>query len=153
MKKQTWQKWARACGDDPSSPSVFGKYGKNVLAPLTGQDTRALGAIVECWELYACSDEAGQRGALAAVRALLPAMQESTRWMARELIPYVLEWGDRERVWPLVVESSDVSEEVKRLAGTWARLCECAPSANEVGDIAPDVADALNRLVAKLELR
>ena len=99
MKKQTWQQWSRAVAKDPSSPSEIGSQS---LAALTGQDTRALNAIVACWELYAVSDEAGQRGALAAVKLLLPAMQASTRWMARELIPYALDWSDRERLWPMV---------------------------------------------------
>lgn len=108
MKKQSWQQWARACAKDPSSPSGIREVAlasgrtDSVLAALTGQDVRALNAIVACWELYACSDEDGQRGALEAVRALLPAMQESTRWIARELIPYALDWGDREWLWDLV---------------------------------------------------
>lgn len=99
MKKQTWQQWARAVGRDPSSPSALGS---NALAALTGQDTCALNAIVAALELYACGDDDGQRGALAAIRALLPGMQESTRWIARELIPFALNWEDRERLWPLV---------------------------------------------------
>ncbi len=99
MKKQTWQQWMRAVVRGPTGPS---RLTQGSLASLTGQDTRALNAIVACWELYACSDEDGQHGALAAVRALLPAMQESTRWIARELIPYALCWHDMERLWPLV---------------------------------------------------
>ena len=99
VKKQTWQQWARAVARDPSSPS---KLYREALAALTGQDTRALDAIVACLELYSRSDSDGRRGALAAIRALLPAMQESTRWIAREVIPFVLEWSDRERVWGLV---------------------------------------------------
>jgi hypothetical protein len=98
-RKQTWQQWARAVGKEPGGSSALGR---NALAALTGQDTRALNAIVAALELYACGDEDGQRGALAAVRALLPAMQESTRWIARELIPFALNWEDRERLWPLV---------------------------------------------------
>ena len=73
-----------------------------VLAALTGQDTRVLNAFVAALELYACGDEDGRRGALLAMRDLLPAMQDSTRWIARELIPFVLEWHDRDRLWPLV---------------------------------------------------
>jgi hypothetical protein len=96
MKAQTWRAWARACTKDPSSPSLL-KTG--ALAALTGQDARALDAIVACFELYASSDEDGAGGALQAVRALLPAMQESTRWIAKELIPFVLDWNDRERLW------------------------------------------------------
>lgn len=101
MKKQTWQQWARAVGRDPSSPSALGS---NALAALTGQDTRALNAIIACWELYASSDEDGALCALAAIRALLPAMQDHTRWIARELIPFALDWDVRARLWPLVVE-------------------------------------------------
>lgn len=99
MKKTTWQQWARACAQDPLSPSGLGKHS---LAALTGQDARALNAIVACWGLYAASGEDGQRGALAAIRTLLPAMQESTRWIARELIPFALDWSDRDRLWPRV---------------------------------------------------
>jgi len=99
MKKQTWRQWARAAMKDPSSPS---KLDKNSLAALTGQDASALDAIAECWDLYARSDSDGRAAALAAVRALLKAMQPSTRWIARELIPFALDWHDRERLWPLV---------------------------------------------------
>lgn len=98
-QKQTWQKWARACAKDPESHSnLF----RGSLAALTGQDTRALNAIVAAFELYVNSDDDGQRGALAAVRALLPAMQPSTRWIAKELIPFVLDWSHRDTLWPLV---------------------------------------------------
>jgi hypothetical protein len=99
MKVQNWKQWARVCAADPSSPSLLKK---GSLAALTGQDTRALNAIVVCWELYANSDEDGLLAALEAVRALLPAMQPNTRWIARELIPFVLNWDDREGLWALV---------------------------------------------------
>lgn len=103
MKKQTWQQWARANAKDPQSPS---NIDSRALAALTGQDVRVLTAIVACFELYAGSDTEGMRAALLAIRALLPAMQESTRWIARELIPFALDWGDRERLWPLVTEAA-----------------------------------------------
>ncbi len=101
MKKQTWQKWARACAADPSSPSALTK---GSLAALTGQDTRALNAIVACLELYACSDDTGSVNAIEAIRLLLPTMQLSTRWIVKELIPFVLDWGDRDRVWDKIDE-------------------------------------------------
>ncbi len=99
MKKKTWQQWVRACVKDPSSPS---KLGKDSLASLTGQDVLALDAIAACWVLYARSDGDGRAGALVSVCALLPAMLPHNRWIARELIPFALDWGDRERPWPLV---------------------------------------------------
>jgi hypothetical protein len=46
-----------------------------------------------------CAVPRGRRGL---PRELLWAMQESTRWIARELIPFALNWDDRERLWPLV---------------------------------------------------
>lgn len=99
LRKQTWQQWVRLVANDPDSPSALFK---GALGALTGQDARALEAIVACWVLYSNSDEAGRFGALSAVRALLPAMQESTRWIAKELIPFALDWDDRERLWPQV---------------------------------------------------
>ncbi len=99
MKKQTWQAWARACGADPSSPS---NLTKGSLGALTGQDTRAMEAFVACLELYALSDDDGQRAALVAARQLLGAMQPKVWWIAQELIPFVLNWDDRERLWPKI---------------------------------------------------
>lgn len=86
MSSPEWKQWLRANGHD--------------LAPLTGQDARALHAIAACWELYACSDDAGALAALDAVRSLLPAMQDKCRPLARELIAYAMDWSDRERLWP-----------------------------------------------------
>lgn len=98
-KEQTWDQWARACGRDPQSPS---KPHKSSLAALTGQDFRAMNAFAATLKLYACSDDDGQRAAVVAMRALLSAVQPSVLWIARELIPFVLEWHDRERFWPLI---------------------------------------------------
>lgn len=78
------------------------KANKHDLRPLTGQDRRALAAVDACWGLYSNSDADGQRGALAAVHALLPAMQEKCWPLARELIARSMDWGDRDRLWPLV---------------------------------------------------
>ncbi len=99
MKKQTWQSWARGCGADPSSQS---KLFKGSLGALTGQDARAMDAFVACLELYALSDDDGQRAALVAARQLLGAMQPKVHWIAQELIPFVLNWEDRERLWPKI---------------------------------------------------
>ena len=96
---ENWSKWLRSCMKDPSSPM---QLPRSLLAALTGQDARALRAIAACWGLYASSDEDGRRGALAAIQALLPAMQPQCRPFARELIAQQLDWSDRERLWPLV---------------------------------------------------
>lgn len=104
MKKQTWQQWARAVVRDPDSPSLIRK---GSLGALTGQDALALTAIVACYELYASSDGDGQRGARVSIRALLPAMQPGTRWIARELIAFVFDWDDRLRLWPILAEGAE----------------------------------------------
>jgi len=95
-----WDTWLRAAIKDENSPVEF----RGSLGMLTGQDRRALAAIAACWQLYACSDYDGSTAALAAVRALLLGMQEKCRPFARELIPFALDWPDRERLWPLVTE-------------------------------------------------
>lgn len=76
-----------------------GTRGKLSLAPLTGQDTRALHAFVHLLELYACSDDDGHEAAIVAMRAVLGAMQPSTRHLAKASIPFVLDWGDEDRLW------------------------------------------------------
>lgn len=101
MAKQSWQQWVRSVERDPNTPS---KLRKGSLAALTGQDTRALNVFVAALELYAVGDDHGRRQAVAALEAAAFAMQQSTRWIARELIPYVLEWGDRERLWGVITE-------------------------------------------------
>lgn len=75
------------------------------LAPLTGQDRRALEAIAHCWELYSLSDEDGRAAALVAIRALLDAMQPTTRHLAREMIAQTFDWDSHERLWPMVAEA------------------------------------------------
>ena len=105
MKTPTWDKWLKTCMKDPTSPY----RGPASLAMLTGQDSRALSAISRCWELYSNSDAAGQAAALAAVRVLLAALQPQCHVFARELIPFALDWSDRERLWPLVAHREPLS--------------------------------------------
>lgn len=97
-----WRTWLRTCSNDSCSP---GRVPKGSLAMLTGQDTRALEAIHACWELYSSSDADGQRAALSAAGSLLGGMQPKCRFLAKELIAMSLDWGDRERVWLLALET------------------------------------------------
>lgn len=94
-----WKTWLRAFekGDEYGRVQLPGK-----LAMLTGQDTRALEAIAACWVLYFASDAEGQLLALNAVRSLLGAMQPKCRPFARELIAWAGDWGDRDKLWPMV---------------------------------------------------
>ena len=105
LDQNRWDTWLRACSKDPSSPA---EVGKGALGALTGQDSRAMAAIAACWRLYANSDDDGATAALDAVRALLPAMQASTRYLAREIIAWAMDWNDRARLWPKVAEPTTV---------------------------------------------
>jgi hypothetical protein len=73
--------------------------GRDALAPLTGQDARALRAFVHLVELYAQSDASGRREALVALRATVLTMQLSTRHLAKKSIPHLMDWSDEERLW------------------------------------------------------
>lgn len=92
---EPWRKWLRACARDPHSPAEL----PGPLGILTGQDARALDAIAACWQLYASGDDDARRGALRAVRSLLPGMQPKCRGFARELIAWAMDWRDREPLW------------------------------------------------------
>ncbi len=79
-------------------------HGRTSLAALTGQDARALAAFFHLVELYAVSDASGGMRALEAMHCTVLAMQPSTRWLAREAIAHVLDWGDRDRLWGLMFD-------------------------------------------------
>lgn len=86
------------------SPIAWLRGNKHRTEMLTGQDTRALLAIAACWDLYASSDDEGRAAAIGAVQHLLNAMQRKCWPMARELIARSLDWSDRDRLWPQVIE-------------------------------------------------
>lgn len=101
MREQTWQQWCRAVErESKSNPNHPSRLRSGCLAPLTGTDVRVLNAFVPMLKLYAYT---GSEDLLGAMMLLLKEMQESTRWIARELIPFVMEWSDREKLWPLIV--------------------------------------------------
>jgi hypothetical protein len=91
---QTAAKWIR------------GRLGRDALAPLTGQDSRALGAFVHLVALYGNSDGDGRRCALVAMASAVRAMQPSTRHLAKAAIPYVLDWSDEDPIWRRITEAA-----------------------------------------------
>lgn len=113
---ENWLAWLRACLGDPGSPIRLprpvddGRGPKSrarptaVLGMLTGQDVKALAAVAACWALYAGSDHNGQAAALISIRALLRGMQSKCHMFARELIAQSMDWSDRLRVWPMVMD-------------------------------------------------
>lgn len=83
---------------------VWLRANKHDLGPLTGTDHKALRAVDACWELYAYTGGVNVRQA---AMALVNEMQPSTRYLARELIARHLDWGDRDRLWPLETEAGE----------------------------------------------
>jgi hypothetical protein len=80
-------RWLRAQGHD--------------LAPLTGTDTKALLAVAAAWRLYAYTRS---DNLIFAIQLLLAEMQASTVHLARDLIAREMDWSDRDRLWPRVVD-------------------------------------------------
>lgn len=99
-----WYEWITQCAEnvDGLAGERSGLTVQLSLAPLTGQDKRALGAIAACWQLYASSDERGANAAIQAVAWLLAGMQPSAWHVARALIAHSMDWSDIDRVWRLV---------------------------------------------------
>lgn len=74
-------------------------HDKYALAPLTGQDWRALYAFFHLVDLYGSSDGAGRRAAVIAMAHTALAMQPSTRHLAKAGIPHVLDWSHEAEIW------------------------------------------------------
>lgn len=85
---------------------------KAALAPLTGQDWRALQAFLHLVALYGNSDGDGRRSALLAMAYTVRAMQPSTRHLAKAGIPHVLDWSHEAEIWQqLELLDSDALED------------------------------------------
>jgi len=74
-------------------------HGRFVCGVLTGQDRRALDVFAHAVELWCGSDMNGRRGAAEAMRGAIRAMQSKTRWLAREAIICVADYGFVEEIW------------------------------------------------------
>lgn len=75
---------------------------KGALAPLTGQDARALSAFLHLVSLWGSSDGDGRRTAVAAMYHTVQAMQPKTRHLAKAGIPHVLDWSHEEDIWSAI---------------------------------------------------
>lgn len=73
--------------------------GKRCLAPLTGQDWKALLASVAIIELYSYDRT---DSVLEALRIVVQQMQPQCQRFAYHAIAMVLEWEDRDTVWALI---------------------------------------------------
>ena len=82
---QTFFKWLHA------------NLGKGCLAPLSGQDYKALAAAVQLVPVWCNSDD---RGAVAqAFRIVVEQMQPECREMAFHAIAHPADWGHRFELW------------------------------------------------------
>jgi hypothetical protein len=77
-------------------PWLKANLGKHCLAPLTGTDFRALQAAVQIIELSAYDDSPE---VIEAFAKIVRRMQPKCQGLAYYAIAYVLDWGDRSRIW------------------------------------------------------
>ena len=82
---------------------------KRPLAPLTGQDYQAYRTFLHALELWGYCDDEGRGHALMCMQHAVSAMQPHTRWIARASIPHLLDWGDQQKLWPLIVTEQAVT--------------------------------------------
>ncbi|MEO5730792.1 MAG: hypothetical protein ABI134_35250 [Byssovorax sp.] len=92
---------------------LLATHGKRHLAALTGQDASALYAAIHVLHLYGRSDAHGGRAAITALRALVDAMQPECRRFVREVIPYALDYGYVEQLWPLISGATATTEQLE----------------------------------------
>jgi hypothetical protein len=85
------------------APLRWLRANKHDLAPLTGQDTRALLAIAAAWRLYCNSDHDGQRATLRAIDELLRCMQPKCWRFAKAVIPWAADWSHERQWWDRLV--------------------------------------------------
>jgi len=83
------------------------RLGKQALAPLTGQDAVALSAFAHVVSLWGRSDSSGRRLAVIAGRAIVLAMQPTTRGLAKASIPCVLDWSHEAELWAAMFDPVD----------------------------------------------
>lgn len=77
-------------------PWLRSNLGKKCLAPLTGQDAKALAAAVQIIELYSYHRNPAVLKAFATV---VMCMQVKCFVFAYHSIAHVMDWSDRTRVW------------------------------------------------------
>jgi len=80
-------------------PWLRNNLGKTCLAPLTGQDAKALASAIHIIHLYAYCDSRDEEGCLTAFRCVVERMQPSTRELAYHGIAHVMDWHNRADVW------------------------------------------------------
>jgi hypothetical protein len=101
-------KWLREVAANLPSRIGLEHPVKSPLAPLTGQDYQAYRTFLHALELYSYCDGEGRRHALMCMQHAVMAMQSHTQWIARASIPHLLDWGDQETLWPLIVTREKV---------------------------------------------
>lgn len=72
------------------------------LAPVTGQDRRALEAWFQLVELWGTADDAGTAAALNACAHVLDGMQREVWYIAKAGIPGVMDWTHEAQLWSAV---------------------------------------------------
>jgi hypothetical protein len=85
--------------------------GRNGFASCTGQDFLAWETFVHAAKLHGLADATGKQAAVAAMRCAVEAMQPGFRHLARDVIPFLLDWSALLTLWPQVSGSDVLDEE------------------------------------------
>ena len=87
------------------------QYGRGVMAPMTGQDSRAWAAFLLLLDLYSAADNPGRYRALRAMTETVLAAQHSVQALFTQVVPYVLDGRDGAILQAELALALDVADE------------------------------------------
>lgn len=103
--------WLREVATNLWSRIGLKESNKRPFAALTGQDSKAYETFIHALQLWGYSDDEGREHAMLCMQHAVSAMQPHTRWVCRASIPHLLDWGDQQTLWPLIVNLEAKSQE------------------------------------------
>lgn len=80
-------------------PWLKENLGKGCLAPLTGQDSKALAAAVQIVAFYSYCDSCAEQAVAEAFGRIVGCMQPQTQELAYHAVAHVMEWSTRDELW------------------------------------------------------
>lgn len=81
---------------------IIGREGRSVFAPFTGQNTAAFNVFVHAMELWVYGDHVARESALGIMRHAMLAMQQKVRYLCKQVIPAIGDWGHIDEIWPKI---------------------------------------------------
>ena len=78
---------------------IIQREGRGAFAGFTAQDSHAFSCFVHAMELWCVGTRAP---AIAIMAAALGAMQEKHRYLCKQAIPAIGDWGHVDEIWPQI---------------------------------------------------